>query len=290
MKTLFARSTAGIALAVSLMGTAHAQNDDANDPAADSVQPKASAAYIMGEPATASEALVPSAMLKAFNASHNGAPQLSTALPGETLVASDQAQGGTVTLRSIEARYGDINPFYGDINPFYGDINPFYGNIGAFWGDINPFYGTINPFYGDINPFWGDISPFYGDITPFWGDIGAFYGDIVAFDSKHLEQFGNFWEQHHSQISLVETKFDAIIVINGSILRDGAPNRMMAALADLVSQGESQFGAAYTAKTGNSFDTLVDEVFARHGAYADAARREASSHFTAASAQARQRR
>jgi len=259
MKTLFARSTAGIALAVSLMGTAHAQNGDTDIPAADGVQPKASAAYIMGEPAVASEAIVPSAMLEAFNAAQNGAPQLSTALPGQPLVTSDQAQGGTVTLRSIEARYGDIDPFY-------GDINPFYGNIDAFWGDINPFYGTINPFYGDINPFWGDISPFYGDITPFWGDIGAFYGDIVAFDSKHLEQFGNFWEQHHSQISLVEAKFDAITVINGAIVRDGSPNRMMAALADLVAQGESQFGAAYTAKTGNAFGTLVNEVFARHGA------------------------
>ena len=179
MKTLFARSTAGIALAASLMGTAHANSDNVNAPVSGDAEQTASGAYVMGVPAASNDAAVPSALLDAYNATQGSTSPLSTTLQTQPPAATDQASSGIVTLRSIDPRYGNIDPFY-------GDISPFYGNIDAFWGNINPFYGDISPFWGDISPFWGDISPFYGDISPFWGNIDAFYGDIVAFDSANL--------------------------------------------------------------------------------------------------------
>jgi hypothetical protein len=189
----------------------------------------------------------------------NFTQDLGGSLVSTGLDAQAPVETGNVTLRSL-------SPFYGDINPFYGDIVAFYGDIDAFWGNINPFYGDIVAFYGDIDAFWGHINPFYGDITAFWGDIDAFYGDIVAFDSQNLKQLGDFWNSHSNQINLVEQRFNAITITDGVILRDGSPDQMMAALADLVAQGETQFASAYTAKTGQSFSTLVNEVFARHGA------------------------
>lgn len=159
-----------------------------------------------------------------------------------------------------------IDPFYGDIDAFYGNINPFYGDINAFWGNINPFYGNIDAFWGNINPFYGNISPFYGDIDAFWGDIDAFYGDINAFSADHLKQLGDFWQKSGAQIATTEHLFNSISRnANGVIIRDGTPDSIVAALGVLIGQGEAQFGAAYTAKTGNSFDTLVAEVFGRHG-------------------------
>ncbi|WP_298302983.1 S8 family serine peptidase [uncultured Erythrobacter sp.] len=255
MKTVFASSTAGIALIASLMGTAHASNESVNAPVSGEVVQAATGANAIGSIGGLDEAAVPGDLLEAFAAAEGNGLTLSTQLPA----AHGNDQGGAVTLRSIEPRYGDINPFYGDISPFYGDI-------GAFWGDINPFYGDIGAFYGDIGAFWGDISPFYGDIGAFWGDIDAFYGDIVAFDADHLKQFGDFWNNHSKQISLIEEQFDAITITNGVVLRDGRPNVMINALVNLVAQGENQFGAAYTAETGQSFDVLANAVFARHGA------------------------
>ncbi|KEO90561.1 hypothetical protein EH31_10770 [Erythrobacter longus] len=182
----------------------------------------------------------------------NFAGDLSGSLVSTNLQVQGAAETGIVTLRSL-------SPFYGDINPFWGDINPF-------WGDINPFWGDINPFYGDINPFYGDISPFYGDITAFWGDINPFYGDIIAFDANRFESFGNFWNVHRSQIQAVNQSFDAIQRdVLGNIVRDGTPSLMMNAVNDLISQAEGQFGAEYTARTGNDFSVLVDEIFSRHG-------------------------
>nr|WP_298927874.1 S8 family peptidase [uncultured Erythrobacter sp.] len=176
-------------------------------------------------------------------------------------------EGGAVTTRSLTSN--SIDPRYGDIDAFYGDIVAFYGDIDAFWGDISPFYGDIDAFYGDIDAFWGDISPFYGDITAFWGDIDAFWGDIVAFDQGNLQAIGQFGQNYTAQISAVEERFNSISYYSdGSIVRDGTPDQMMAQLSTLISLSEAQFGAKYTAETGKSFDELVSEVFARHGAQA----------------------
>lgn len=282
MKTQLARTTAGIALVVSMMGVAHA--NDASSDIADgtsvygptvsepelvtvlpSITPEAD--VDVGDQNNTDKAIladrefaVPLGLLNAFNAvdgSSISAP-LSLAPAATVSVDADQLrhhsglETGLVTVRSL-------SPFYGDINPFYGDINPFWGDIDAFWGDINPFYG-------DINPFYGDISPFYGDITAFWGDIDAFYGDIVAFDASKLQAFGDFWGEHRSQIALVNERFNAIrFDTSGKIIRDGAPDKMMAALRDLISQAEVQFGADYKNKTGKDFSALVNEIFARHG-------------------------
>lgn len=171
----------------------------------------------------------------------------------------DLSSGETVTLR-------EIDPLWGNIDPFYGDINPFYGDIDAFWGNINPFYGDINPFYGDIDAFYGDINPFYGDITAFWGTINPFYGDIVAFESQ-LSGFTMFWQGHYQSIDEVEARFQAIqFNSNGTIVRDGAPSLMMNALSAMIEEGRAQFGSAYEARTGQSFDVLVSQVFAKYGA------------------------
>lgn len=200
---------------------------------------------------------------------------IAISLGGAAHAQTEDAEQATATLSADEAgpsdgaltpRYGDINPFYGNIDPFYGNIDPFYGDIDAFWGDINPFYGNINPFYGDIDAFWGDINPFYGDIDAFWGDIDAFYGDIDAFNSANLNAIGAYGNASGTQIKKIEGLFNSISRnANGSIVRDGTPNKVMAALGVLISQGRNQFGATYTAKTGKSFDDLVNEIFARHG-------------------------
>lgn len=177
-----------------------------------------------------------------------------------TLPEPNAAQPGIAGLDARVVTTSSIAPNYGDINAFWGDIVAFYGDINAFWGDISPFYG-------DIDAFWGNISPFYGDISAFWGDIDAFYGDISAFDAEHLNSLGDFWNTSGAQITNVESLFNSISYYsNGSIVRDGTPNKVMAALGELIVSGEARFGAAYTAKTGKPFSVLVDEIFARHGA------------------------
>ncbi|MEL7190440.1 MAG: S8 family serine peptidase, partial [Pseudomonadota bacterium] len=177
---------------------------------------------------------------------------------------------GIVTPQSIDPFYGDIDPFYGDINPFYGDIDAFWGNINPFYGDINPFYGDIDAFWGDINPFYGDINPFYGDIDAFWGDIDAFYGDITAFNADDLKALGQYGEQASAKVAAAEATWSKLIYsFNSSgavtISYNGEPNRIRAALNNMIAHAEAEFGAAYTAETGKSFqDGFVAELLERH--------------------------
>ena len=300
MKTVLARSTAGIALIASLMGTAHAQDIEADPNGVEALAAEELAAaelvtveLALSEDEDDAEAegpwdatpvqiapasdysihayeapVVPTELLDAFVAIDGGVIDTPSLAAGaaQDRVQEISTETGIVTLRAVTPNYRDINPFYGTINPFYGDIGAFWGTINPFYGTINPFYGDINPFWKDINPFYGDINPFYGDIGAFWGDINPFYGDIVAFESN-LTQLGDFWATHYQQIEEVEKRFGQIRYNDdGSIVRNGKPDQVMAAIAEMVAQGESQFGAAYTAKTGQSFDALVTEVFNRHGA------------------------
>ena len=293
----FANGTAGIAIAASLVGTAHAQEiewdlsvvaeepevvtvavdtDEEESDTDDNASPVY--AYIDEQPA----ALANSAMyypldLLAADAELVAAPVSITtnATPAEQLVTTqltaDTVSTGIVTPQSIDPFYGHINPFYGNIRPFYGDIdafwgniNPFYGDIDAFWGHINPFYGHISPFYGDIDAFWGNIRPFYGDINPFWGNINPFGED-------HLQALGNFWNAAGTQISATETNWANLKYSSNSnggvtLTYDGTPNLIRNSLETLISQAEAHFGAAYTAKTGQNFrDGFVADILARHG-------------------------
>ena len=177
-----------------------------------------------------------------------------TCVSAIALAVSASAQGNGAPGATVSTENDNtVIPFYGNIDPFYGDIDPFYGDIDAFWDDIHPFYG-------DIDAFWDDIHPFYGDIDAFWGDI-------VAFRDKDAEALGEFWEKSGSQIARVEELFQSISYnARGRIVRDGTPNRMMAALKDLIEQGRTQFGADIEAQTGQAFDAWVHELFARHGA------------------------
>ncbi|MEL7196832.1 MAG: S8 family serine peptidase [Pseudomonadota bacterium] len=293
MKTALTYGTASFAVAVSLMGTAHAAeadaieaivevvdevaedqaaNDDESSAERDLVGPVAQDRFVLvQEPQLVpfqleafESAIVPSTSttgIAAIDQGINIAPVTgNVTVPAPTTLAPKTSSlEGTVTLRGVD-------PFYGDIDPFYGNINPFYGDIDAFWGDINPFYGDINPFYGNIDAFYGDINPFYGDITAFWGDINPFYGDIVAFETN-LSGLSTFWQSHFVQIDEVEARFNAIShTSTGAIVRDGSPSRMMTALNAMIEEGRTKFGAAYTQRTGQSFDVLVDEVFAKYGA------------------------
>ncbi len=276
MKTRMAQSTAWFALIASLMGTAaHAGNTVDAAPTADDGEEQSTAVsdfaprIEVGDVTSFDLGLTQeAAVYQAPLAATAGALPLAEVEVGNAIIATDPlvglstseaSKGGVVTLQGVDAFYGDINPFYGTINPFYGDID-------AFWGTINPFYGDINPFWGTINPFYGTINPFYGDIDAFWGDIDAFYGDIVAFDQANLAALGDFWQGHYAKIAEVETKFNEIQYdAAGAIVRDGAPSRMVTAMNELIAEGEAQFGAAYTTKTGQSFDSLVNEIFARHG-------------------------
>ena len=176
------------------------------------------------------------------------AAQDVSALPAGTNASTGEADGNTVA-------------------PHYGNIDAFYGNIDAFYGDIDAFWDDINPFYGDIDAFWDDINPFYGDIDAFWGDIDAFYGDIDAFSAADLSALGDFGKQTSGQISTIEGLFKSISYnTDGSIVRDGTPNKVMAALNVLIEQGRTQFGQKIEAETGKTYDQWVDELFARHGA------------------------
>lgn len=270
MKTALTHGTASFALAVSLMGTAHAAeaeaseailetvdlvateltaNDGDENTERDLVEPVAQDRYVLiPDPQLVpfqfdafDGVTAPGSVTTNLNAIDQTFHETVNAPVPVTLNAA--APEGTVTLRSVE-------------------LDPFYGNI-------DPFYGTINPFYGDINAFWGDINPFYGDITAFWGDINPFYGDIVAFEGQ-LGGLGDFWQSHFTAIDLVEHRFEKISYdSSGAIVRDGSPNQMLAALKAMIAEGEAKFGQAYTDKTGQSFDVLVDEVFAKYGAKPD---------------------
>ena len=293
MKTRFAYSTAGIALIISMMGTAHANEsgiETANDPevygptiisedlasvaladikAADDESDDRDALgspYVIGSLVGSSDlsvAMDAPAGLPAAAASAAPTPFDIDTNVFDMALASAPAQDGVVRLRSVA-------PHYGDINPFYGDINPFYGDIGAFWGTINPFWGDINPFWGDINPFYGDINPFYGDIGAFWGDINPFYGDIVAFQNE-LTSIATFGQQLRTQITATEADWASLqysVNANGSINMtfNGAPDRIRGEINLLIDQAEAQYGAAYTAATGRSFrDGFVADFLARHG-------------------------
>lgn len=295
MKTALTYGTASLALMVSLMGTAHAQDIDAQatvDDAAiqlvldeeddaeeeEQLGPLSLAETYGAAPAHLAEPLgfasprlpvqlnhapaqVPAGLLTAFNAIDGG--PTSAAFETLALDTAGTNPSGVVTLRSVD-------PLYGDINPFYGTINPFYGNIGAFWGTINPFYGTINPFYGQINPFYGQINPFYGNIGAFWGTINPFYGNIGAFESQ-LGSLASFGTQLSTQIAAVEGDWASLkysVASNGKVnmVQDQAPTRVRGGIETLISQAEAKFGAAYTAKTGKSFRAgFVADILARHG-------------------------
>ncbi len=283
MKTQLARSTAGFALAVAMVGTANAQ-EAAVVPA---MEPEVYGPTISAEELTSltytqisatdtddegdeSEALivpfaeetldVPADLLLALE-TIEGNPlansPITLASVNEGLSVSNlglqdiPSDGGIVTLRGVD-------PFYGTINPFYGTINPFYGDIDAFWGDINPFYGDIDAFWGDIDAFWGDINPFYGDISAFHAEHLKAHGDFWQSQSAFMAETQNVW-------SMVPSDVDEWDV--GDIEWDST-----ARIADLenrlnqmVSAAEAQFGGAHTAKTGNAFSTFTNEIFARHG-------------------------
>ena len=285
----FTNGTAGIAIAASLVGTAHAQEFLADLPASSeetevvfvSAQTDESTqededntapGYVLADENIAFPADIEThypMQLLAADAEFNAAP---------ISIASDiVGSGQLVTTPSVPAPQSDgivtpkgVDPFYGDINPFYGDIRPFYGDIDAFYGNINPFYGDINPFYGDIDAFWGDINPFYGDINPFYGDIDAFWGDIRPFDEGHLQTLGKFGEQSGMQIGVTEGYWSKLIYekYDGKYLLEwnGTPGKIQSALKALIAQAEAQFGAEYTARTGKSLThDLAVEIMARHG-------------------------
>ncbi|MEL7446204.1 MAG: S8 family serine peptidase [Pseudomonadota bacterium] len=242
-------AVATFALATSLASTAHAEES----PTEGFVAP----IDVSVAPAVADAAVDPLEGDRTATATVDLGNNLSVS--ADVIAAATPTNVSVVTPQSIDPKYGDIGAFYGNIGAFYGDIGAFYGDIDAFWGDINPFYGNIDA-------FWGDISPFYGDIGAFWGDIDAFYGDIGAFDAATLNSIGEFWSTSSAQIETVENLFNSISYNgNGDIVRDGTPDRVMAALDVLIAQGEAQFGAAYQEKTGKAFSQLVEEIFARHG-------------------------
>ena len=302
MKSLFI-SSATFALAISLASTAHAEEaaDAAlvNDSAELELNLADEAEAEVGEQDKDQDedqiVFVPAGdlstdfMLSKFGASEFPATSpafLAGHAPEGLLTVPAQAGGvnapsffnatsdGIVTAKSLTS--DSVGAKYGDIGAFYGNIGAFYGNIGAFWDDINPFYGNIGAFYGNIGAFYGDISPFYGnigafwgDISPFYGDIGAFYGDIGAFQN-HVAAIGQWGQNHNASIGLVENhwsklKYSISLTGSVSITFDGTPDRIRNSLNSTLDQARAQFGAAYTARTGNSFDVFIAELLARHG-------------------------
>ncbi|MEL6529921.1 MAG: S8 family serine peptidase [Pseudomonadota bacterium] len=295
----FTTGTAGIAIAASLVGTAHAQeipadlsavaeeprivlvtdsvHEDAQSDEEETVAPMYAYADAESSALAHAASYYPTDLLASDAALAAASVSISPAMqeaiysvdfladaPAGPVVSPAPVSTGIVTPQSVD-------PLYGHINPFYGNISPFYGDIDAFWGNINPFYGHINPFYGDIDAFWGHINPFYGHINPFYGDIGAFWGNIRPFDEAQLAALGKYGEESAAQIGLIEQNWSSLkygISVLGavSISYDGTPDKIRNSLETLISQAEAQFGDAYTAKTGKSFrDGFVAEVLDRHG-------------------------
>ena len=279
MKTQLVRSTAGLALAVSMISTAHANESNAleavdapvygptialdetaliadfslSDLDTDETSDESNESFSVRE----SDLVVPDAFLDAFDAIEGNvtsdAPVTTAPFQGPRFDNQQPKyhsgpETGEVTLRSL--------------SPFYGDINPFYGDIDAFWGDIDAFWGDIDAFWGDINPFWGDIDAF-------WGDIDAFYGDIDAFDAGHLNALGNFWATTNPLMAQTQNHWGNLDFEydDGEIEWEStyAVKQVQQGLNQLVAASSAQFGAAYTAKTGNDFQSLADEIFVRHG-------------------------
>lgn len=164
-----------------------------------------------------------------------------------------QAQTAPVTTPKVIApAYGNIDPFYGNIDAFWKDINPFYGNIDPFWKDINPFYGNIDPFYKNIDPFWGNIDPFWKDISPFTNEAPPNYIDVGTF----WKGLGSFWYGANKE-------WDAV----GNYPNDlGKYQNLQMTLNELVARSEATWGAAVTARTGQSFRAgFADAIFAKYG-------------------------
>ena len=268
MKSLFS-STATFAVAISLAGTAHAQDAALVGPFMDGND---GVAELSGGEILAAEApLAPSTLPALAPESLKGDavlaldPAVARDIVGDQLARSVQA-GESVGLVTSE---GVVTPQ--SVTANYGTINPFYGNIGAFWGTINPFYGTINPFYGNIGAFWGDISPFYGNIGAFWGTINPFYGNIGAFQNGQLGELADFWQGAATQINTIEGNWSALKYTTSStgavtITFDGTPDRIRNSIEALIAAAEAKYGAAYFARTGKSFRAgFVAAVLARHG-------------------------
>lgn len=299
----FANGTAGIAIATSLIGTAHAQ-DVAEAPVAEyeELLLEESGSTLVAAPIALDSAdeeedgevaLAPAPIsVSATNtlnapvspmpagdvfrgyvttASLAAAPTDIIAPAVPSLATSIPVSHGIVTAQSIDPFYRDISPFYGDINPFYGDIDAFWGNINPFYGDINPFYGDIDAFWGDINPFYGDINPFYGDIDAFWGDIDAFYGNIGAFNADDLKSLGKYGEEASVKIGALEqtwSKLQYSVSDAGAVTikSNSEPDSIRYALEAMIAHAEAKFGAVYEAETGKSFrEDFVAEVLERHG-------------------------
>lgn len=292
MTKRFTFGTAGIAIAASLMGTAHAQEaagvygpvaaeadqvivvaeteetDRSVAIDADGVELRDAVDLTAGYPM---DLLALDAELAALTAPIAHDAQVS----GATITAAAPAaqfvnvSTGVVTPQSVNPNYGHINPFYGNINPFYGDIDAFWGNINPFYGDIDAFWGNINPFYGNINPFYGDIDAFWGNINPFYGNINPFYGNIVAFNNS--SEISAFWKDSGNQIVTTENNWASLrysVTSTGDIAInfDGTPDRIRNSLEALISKAEAKFGAAYQSKTGKNFrDGFVAAILAKHG-------------------------
>lgn len=249
MKTRLTLRTASFAIAMSLAGTAYAQ-DNGED------------ITIAGDDVAAENG---SNAVKGSNKKNKSQDEGSN----EPLAESTMLRTVTSTKQSGnqgKSAWGDIVAF--DVSK--STLDPRYRNINPFYRDINAFWGTIHPFYGNINAFWGNINPFYGDIRAFWGDIDAFWGNIRPFEDGGLEQLGKFWHEASAQIEVTENHWASLqytaTLGQVTLVYDGTPNRILNSLETLIAQAEAQFGASYTAATGKSFrDGFVAEILARHG-------------------------
>ncbi len=262
MKTCLTVRTASLAIAMSLAGAvagvAHAQDNGENAAAASEQQTSKISATKTNGSKNKDAANTVDETVEGTQAD----TESLTETVAEGLTAGDKDNTKDKHGNTAPTRWGTIVPF----SASQGTVDPSYGDINAFYGDINAFWGTINPFYGDINAFWGDINPFYGNINAFWGDINAFYGNINAFDAAHLQSLGDFGKATGEQINQLESRFNTLSYdLLGNVIRNGTSAQIGADLAQLIALGENQFGATYTARTGQSFDALVAEIFARHG-------------------------
>ncbi len=192
----------------------------------------------------------------------------ATLVAGATRASAQTSSPVAPSGNPVSPSSGNIAPFYGNIAPFYGNISPFYGNIQPFYGNIQPFSGNIQPFFGNISPFFGDTQTYWGSIDPyatvsgaaspgaktFWGSLNPYagpfdpkftaapsYASVVRFRS----QMGPAWNQIYASWNALQASPTA------------ANYQAFANLinAQLIAPSQATFGAAYQAKTGQSFNS-----------------------------------
>jgi hypothetical protein len=182
-----------------------------------------------------------------------------------------------VAPQDDDARPRTLTPLGGSVDPLVGNLNPFNGNLSPLWGNFSPLTGNFSPFGGgnmsplgggNLSPFGGgNMSPFGGgNVSPFGGgNFSPFWGNMSPLGSSlpDYAAVGTYWQNTGP---LMASTSQAWTTLGAYSANTAAYADVQAQLNQLVTQSETLWGAAVTAKTGQSFQAgFANAVFAKYG-------------------------